>query len=457
MPTLSNYSLEKQLIRSICHKDKSVGSYILASLNEDDFFNDHSRAFYKRIAKLSKHNGEIPDWDDLLDDVRINEDARKAFQKYDKRPLGDRKSAQKRIQRAHEFRKLRKVYQLAIHIDKEMKNSELDVEELLDYCTNELTSARTTDMGNVFTNIGKGNNADKLVKKLLKGEALDFIPTGIKTFDDVNRGIPRGGLWLLAATTGGGKSTVALNVALNQARMGYKVGFVSLEMNKEEVMLRHLANKSKISMTKLIDPVNKLTEKERKLIWKAYKKDKKAISRISSVISYVTPDQDFSIEETLFMLKPYGFDMIYIDYISLLKGMRGEDQWRHLTAGTGFGKRYAAINGCGVAILAQLSAEGLVRYARGMVEDASNAWIWNYNEDAKQSHIIEVQQPKARSGKQFSFPLQENFDQMTVMDLSEDARDRYMKAINNSKHKKKDSSSKTQAKVKQEEDDYMSV
>lgn len=57
------------------------------------------------------------------------------------------------------------------------------------------------------------------------------IPTGIAEIDKITRGgISPGDVWVIGAFTGQGKSALALQMARNQAELGYTVGAVSREM-----------------------------------------------------------------------------------------------------------------------------------------------------------------------------------------------------------------------------------
>jgi replicative DNA helicase len=61
-------------------------------------------------------------------------------------------------------------------------------------------------------------------------------------------GFHRGNLILLAARPGMGKTALALSCALNMARAGYRVGFISLEMGRREVIERLVAMVSGVSL-----------------------------------------------------------------------------------------------------------------------------------------------------------------------------------------------------------------
>jgi len=73
------------------------------------------------------------------------------------------------------------------------------------------------------------------------GETGGFVQTGIGALDHMMTGLYPGELILLGGRPSMGKTSVALNVALNAARVGQGVVICSLEMNPEAMALRALS------------------------------------------------------------------------------------------------------------------------------------------------------------------------------------------------------------------------
>ncbi len=87
------------------------------------------------------------------------------------------------------------------------------------------------------------------VKSHSKG--ITGIPTDFKQLDLMTSGLQRGDLVILAARPAVGKTSFALNIALNSALEGYSVGIFSLEMPAEQLMLRILSTESGIPHQKI--------------------------------------------------------------------------------------------------------------------------------------------------------------------------------------------------------------
>jgi replicative DNA helicase len=64
------------------------------------------------------------------------------------------------------------------------------------------------------------------------------IPTGLAGYDRLTKGLHGKQLTVIAARPGVGKSSIGLQVAVHAAERGIRVGFFSLEMSRDELLLR---------------------------------------------------------------------------------------------------------------------------------------------------------------------------------------------------------------------------
>ncbi len=85
------------------------------------------------------------------------------------------------------------------------------------------------------------------------GIASGYVCTGYQDLDDLlGGGLLSGGMYVLAARPGMGKTTLALNIIDRQARRGLPVLFVSLEMDQEQIQAKRLSRECGISSHKLL-------------------------------------------------------------------------------------------------------------------------------------------------------------------------------------------------------------
>ena len=112
----------------------------------------------------------------------------------------------------------------------------------------------------------------------------------------------------------------------------------------------------------------------------------------------------------------YPVDVVFIDYVGLLKGMDGEDQWRQLGRSAREAKLWAEKHQKIVVLLAQLSDDGVIRYSRAIREHSDNAWFWTCSEEDRKEGLITVKQAKARNQRAFDMVLEADFAHMSITD-----------------------------------------
>lgn len=98
------------------------------------------------------------------------------------------------------------------------------------------------------------------LEKLVSGETSSGIPTGIKSLDNLVRGLYRREVAIIAAPSGLGKTTLALSIARNVARLGLRVSIFTYEMTREEITRRFVSMELGIPEADLKD--GKLTQEQ---------------------------------------------------------------------------------------------------------------------------------------------------------------------------------------------------
>ena len=83
-----------------------------------------------------------------------------------------------------------------------------------------------------------------------KGQLIG-VPTGFADVDKLFNGFREGDLVILAARPSVGKTAFALNMAVNAAKQGCKVAFLSLEMSNSQLVMRMLCSEALVSMQKV--------------------------------------------------------------------------------------------------------------------------------------------------------------------------------------------------------------
>lgn len=417
---LLSLEAERNAIRGLCSEDARVSGLLLGSVREEHFHSGSCREGFKRILRQAKNHGEVPTFDELKTDPALSEQTRKFLAKIKEPERYTKKGIKKLTGTLEQFRQIRSIYFHSKEMLEELSKDKIDLAELIDKQSEVLTHVRSTTSKAKVHHFGKGNNLDKVVKELLLGDRPPVVPTGFKAWDDTNGGFLPGSMVLLASTTGGGKSTMANAILKNQAKRGHKVCLVPLEMDVTQTFARTLSDISKIKVGEIVQ--KKLTKNERNKVWKDYKRTAREIEELDGRFSLFVPDHDMTLEEMLFVLKPYNFGTICIDYISLIKGVGTSDNSvKALGEIARAAKVYAVQTGTTIILCGQLSDEGKVKYARAIAENADVAWLWDYTDENRETGLIDIRTAKSRNLVPLNFQLGHDYSTMSIYDVEDGA------------------------------------
>jgi len=202
-----------------------------------------------------------------------------------------------------------KSFNPAIEVDVLLNDSEqqiFSVSQQKSYCnfinTNDL-------LLKVFENIEKNANN----KSFVTG-----VSTGYRKFDELTSGLQPSDLVILAARPSMGKTALAVNIALNSAmRAKTKVAFFSLEMSKEQLMMRMLCVLANLSLSSLRKGM--LGNDEMKKLYAC-------TDYLSNTDIFIDDSADLStldLRGRCRRLKAEkGLDLVIVDYLQLMKSSK---------------------------------------------------------------------------------------------------------------------------------------
>ena len=141
------------------------------------------------------------------------------------------------------------------------------------------------------------------------------VPTGFKDVDDLFHGFRGGDLIILAARPGVGKTSFALNLAVNAAKRGTAVTFFSLEMSAGQLVQRILCAEARVSLSKIRSGF--ISEGD----WGAIAD---AMNSLSQLELYIDDSPGLSILEARAkarreLRKTAGKGLIVVDYLQLMQ------------------------------------------------------------------------------------------------------------------------------------------
>lgn len=407
---------ELAVLRGLLSPDKKIAGTLLSSVDETYFHYEESREVFEAIQYHFKDEGTIPKFKLLLEDSSLSKEAVDHIKESEVviRSMDD---ANKALKNLNKFRQLRGLYNVADHIATAVKKSKVDVSDLLESVSDAIGAVHSSKINkDSFQHHGMNNNSTSDIKELLYSDSTEHvIPTGIPEFDKDAGGFVRGSLVTLGGSSGGGKSIMGNQLAMNMAAAGYKVLVVPLEMSKSEMNARMVANRSGLDVTRILH--HKLATGERELAFNKWQKWVKRVKKKGGRYTIFKPESDMTIEEIMAAVNVYDCDVVLIDYISLLKGVDGDDAWQRLGAAARFAKINAETTNRVNILLCQVSDDGKIRYARSISEHSTNSWIWVTPKAEREKVIgrIKIEQPKARNSRSVPFEVGFHWSAMKVV------------------------------------------
>lgn len=417
MARLYSSPTEAIALRSMCSRDRTVSGYVYSQVDESAFYNDESIEAFGRIRTHIGKHGEPPAFKLLCEDLALSEGARD-FLKLAEGQAKTVEQAEQVVSNLDKYRKTRLMYNLGKGLLQKLEAPKIDPDEVLEIVSRRIAkiSTRRSLEESIF-NVGRDSNTRPIVEEILYGEDNDqCIPTGFKTFDRVNGGFFRGSLVTIGGATGAGKSVMINQLAKNQALMGYKVNVVPLEMSHVEMLSRLIANAAGVDNTKVL--LKRLATGEKDEAFKQWQRFERKVERNGGRLTIFKPKEDLTIESLMSAIHSYNADITYIDYISLLKGADGEDQWRQLGAIGRFAKIYAESHNKVMALAAQVNEEGKLRYSKAVGEHSSTAFSFVATKESREKGYLNVEMFKARNQTMMNFTLGVNYSSMQIHDLT---------------------------------------
>jgi len=407
-------------------KDVDVRALILKQLTVDDFGTDWGREVFERILLLRSLNKPIGGVLDVAEDPAISEEARTWLRSTPKnRRVARTISLDKieyRVEVLHQHSKIRVLSKGVDDIIKVAEGKQLtpDMERSIIKSLETMHNAmHRTSEAQPFLHLGKRASIPEvksLTEELLDPEQVHFIPTGFSAIDEHMHGFEPGTLVVLSGPPAGGKSLVANTMAINQYKISKcDVCVVSLEMNKKQQLRRMIANLTQFNHNLVRDP-SKLRETQiahikqemRRFVQWGKKRDCEFTIRDVANTDY-TPTK---LENEL---AQFHYDVIYVDYITLLSTKEHKTLWEMQMEFSRQLRVIAQKLNCVMVVLTQLSDDEKVKYGRAIEENADYWFWWNWDAQSREYGETDILLQKARHAEGFTkFRTHFKFAEMRV-------------------------------------------
>ena len=147
-------------------------------------------------------------------------------------------------------------------------------------------------------------------------------------------------------------------------------------------------------------------------------------------------------------------DAIYIDYVGLLEGVDGDDQWKKLSEVVRQAKVYAKATNRAVIIVAQLKDTGELKHAKDMMDHAATSWLFKATPESREHGYLVVEMTKGRNQVLMKFTIGARYEFQQFYDLTPD-EEASIGEETLEKATKKQSTSKKPSKEAAEDEKYL--
>lgn len=274
------------------------------------------------------------------------------------------------------------------------------------YTTDDVTKAFEIEHFELFPKIEENASEKFLADAELEYQGKDnprVVKTGLPSLDRLIGGFEKGELITLGGYSGGGKTTLALNIATQIAQAGGKVLYFSLEMTKVEMHKRLVCSSLRIS------DFSKITQEE------FYAVVEKSKSLENDLPLEFIDDADTTVEKiSAICAGKKDLSLIIIDHLHILRSeKRFKDQLALLTYLSRKVKIIAQELNIPILLLSQLNRSNAGRDVKspilsdlrgsGSIEQDSNLVMFVYTAE----NLLMLQKPEETEEKKYNKWLEE--------------------------------------------------
>ena len=315
-----NIEAEQSILGGILIENKAINK-VMEILTDDDFYRDAHRKIYNAIINLSER-------DEPADLITLTNELRKMDQLdsiggasylasiIDSVPTAANIEYYAKIVKEKSI--LRRLIQTSTEIITQSYEDQGDVEGFLDEAERaifEISEKRVKPSFYSIRDIVK--DSFKTIEKLYeKKELVTGVPSGFKELDQRTAGFQPSDLIIVAGRPSMGKTAFCLNAVQYAAiEKGIPVAIFSLEMSKEQLVIRMLCSEARVEGTRL--RTGYLSESD-------WPKLTLAAGNLSDAPIYIDDTASLSILELRAKARrlnaEHGLGILIIDYLQLMRG-----------------------------------------------------------------------------------------------------------------------------------------
>src|SRR5919109_736705 len=319
-----NLDAESSVLGGILLENEAV-NLVLELLRAEDFYRESHRKIFRAMIELTDR-GEPVDLITLSEFLKGRGDLEAVggtaylASLADFVPTAANISFYARIVREKSI--LRSLISTATDIATRGYEEQGNVEEFLDAAEKVIFDISEKKIKASFVAVGDMiTDTLKTIDKLYqRKEMVTGVPTGYEDLDRLTAGLQPSDLIIVAGRPGMGKTAFALNIAANAAYGGVGAAVFSLEMAKEQLVLRMLCSEARVNSSKVRSGY--LGERD-------FPQLAKAAGRLHEAPIYIDDTPAISVLELrakarrLVRDRSKKIGLIVVDYLQLMRGMGG--------------------------------------------------------------------------------------------------------------------------------------
>lgn len=321
--------MEKKLLSAMMLEDGAVIADVAGILKAEDFYREEHACIYRAMLRVYS-TGTPPDVLLIEDELRRTGELQKVRRDYlfaliDYEFTTTRALVQaKTIREKAELRRLIKACEEIIY---ESGEEQKPVSEILEEAERKIfatTLKRAEEFEAIYPILQRA--FERIISKAEHPDEITGVKTKLIGLDRVLNGLQKSDMIILAARPSMGKTALALNIATNAAKSGASVAIFSLEMSKGQIAERLMSTLSGVNSQNM--KTGNLSDEEMQSLITA-------VSEISELKLHIDDTAGISLMEMRSKLRRLahetGLDLVVIDYIQLMQGMRAENRQQEIS------------------------------------------------------------------------------------------------------------------------------
>ncbi len=315
-----NLEAEQSVLGAILLDNASLAK-AMEVLSEEDFYRTAHRRVYMGMLDLSEH-GEVIDQITLTEHLKTKGELEAvggaAYLAELVQIIPTAANIRYHCKIVREKALLRNLISTSTEVIARGYEGAIQADDLLDFAERSVFSLAQGKLGRSFTPLGHiiKESLDLVDRLSKRQERVTGIPTGFAKLDDLTAGLQGSDLVVIAGRPSMGKTSLALGIALHAAtKHHHRVGRFSLEMSKEQLVLRMLSSLASVDSHAL---------RTGRLLKEDWWRLAEAAGKLEQAPVFIDDTGALTVQQMRGKARRLkaesGLDLLVVDYLQLMQG-----------------------------------------------------------------------------------------------------------------------------------------